>query len=160
MNVLPYSWLWHSAALEFSVTVFSWFITQRLLKATKKAFLLFTLLEKRRKTAICICSSPFYTISCLCKCKVEIHYGIGSKYSRVRTKHSRTLINPSKPTRHQRPKAVGGASERSERGRSALFKNPLYFLRDAIWRQHKIFFMCIPDLWQIGHNKLPSLNWF
>ena len=30
---------------------------------------------------------------------------------------------PSKPTRRQRPKAVGGASERSERGRSALFKN-------------------------------------
>ena len=34
---------------------------------------------------------------------------------------------PSKPTRRQRPKAVGGASERSERGRSALFKNPLFF---------------------------------
>ena len=35
--------------------------------------------------------------------------------------------HPSKPTRRQRPKAVGGASERSERGRSALFKNPLFF---------------------------------
>ena len=80
VNVLPYSWLWHSAALEFSVTVFCWFIAQPLLKATKKAFLLFTLLEKRRKTAICICSSPFYTFSCLCKCKAEIHYGIGSKH--------------------------------------------------------------------------------
>ena len=34
---------------------------------------------------------------------------------------------PSKPTRRQRPKAVGGASERSERGRSALFKNALFF---------------------------------
>ena len=76
VNVLPYSWLWHSAALEFSVTVFCWFIAQPLLKATKKAFLLFTLLEKRRKTAICICSSPFYTFSC----KAEIHYGIGSKH--------------------------------------------------------------------------------
>ena len=47
-------------------------------------------------------------------------------------------VYPSKPTRRQRPKAVGGASERSERGRSALFKNPLFFLRDAILRQHKI----------------------
>ena len=37
------------------------------------------------------------------------------------------LFHPSKPTRRQRPKAVGGASERSERGRSALFKNPLFF---------------------------------
>ena len=37
------------------------------------------------------------------------------------------LSFPSKPTRRQRPKAVGGASERSERGRSALFKNPLFF---------------------------------
>ena len=80
VNVLPYSWLWHSAALEFSVTVFCWFIAQPLLKATKKAFLLFTPLEKRRKTAICICSSPFYTFSCLCKCKAEIHYGIASKH--------------------------------------------------------------------------------
>ena len=33
----------------------------------------------------------------------------------------------SKPTRRQQPKAVGGASEHSERGRSALFKNPLFF---------------------------------
>ena len=37
------------------------------------------------------------------------------------------IYHPSKPTRRQRPKAVGGASERSERGRSALFKNPLFF---------------------------------
>ena len=29
--------------------------------------------------------------------------------------------------RRQRSKAIGGASERSERGRSALFKNPLFF---------------------------------
>ena len=36
-------------------------------------------------------------------------------------------IYPSKPTSRQRPKAVGGASERSERRRSALFKNPLFF---------------------------------
>ena len=56
------------------------------------------------------------------------------------------LFYPSKPTRRQRPKAVDGASERSERGRSALFKNPLFFLRDAIWRQHKIFLRGVPFL--------------
>ena len=67
---------------------------------------------------------------------------------------------PSKPTRCQQPKAVGSASERSERGRSTLFKNPLFFLRDAILRQHKIFLRGVPDLSQIGHKKLPSLNWF
>ena len=39
---------------------------------------------------------------------------------------------PSKPTRRQRPKTVGGASERSERGRSALFKNPLFFLGEFL----------------------------
>ena len=36
-------------------------------------------------------------------------------------------LNPSKHTRCQRPSAVGSASERSERGRSTLFKNPLFF---------------------------------
>ena len=38
------------------------------------------------------------------------------------------MPNPSKPTRRHRPQAGGGASERSERGRSTLFKNPLFFL--------------------------------
>ena len=36
-------------------------------------------------------------------------------------------IYPSKPTRRQRPQAVGGNSERSQRGRIALFKNPPFF---------------------------------
>ena len=47
--------------------------------------------------------------------------------------------NPSKPTRRQRPKAVGGASERSERGRSALFKNPLFFWGMLYWGSTKFY---------------------
>ena len=65
-----------------------------------------------------------------------------------------SLCFPSKPT----PLAVGGASECSERGRSTLYKNPL-FLRDAILRQHKILLRGVQDLSQIGHKILPSLNW-
>ena len=47
--------------------------------------------------------------------------GISRKYGYWYRSH------PSKPTCRQRLKAVGGASKRSERGRSALFKNPLFF---------------------------------
>ena len=70
---------------------------------------------------------------------------------------------PSKPTRRQRLKAVGGASERSERGRSALFKNPLFFSGKFLGcyieaAQNSIRY--VPFLWQIGHKKITLLNWF
>ena len=58
----------------------------------------------------------------------------------------------SKPTRRQQPKAVGGASEHSERGRSALFKNPLFFLRDAIL---KIFLRLDNFCPRLGTKKTP-----
>ena len=70
---------------------------------------------------------------------------------------------PSKPTRRQRPKAVGGASERSERGRSALFKNPLFFSGKFLGcyiEAAQNFIRYVPFLSQIGHKKITLLNWF
>ena len=66
------------------------------------------------------------------------------------------VLFPSKPTRRQRPNSA------SERGRSALFKNPLFsgkFLGCYIEAaQNSIRY--VHFLIGIGHKKLPSLNWF
>ena len=58
---------------------------------------------------------------------------------------------------------AGAANERSERGRSALFKNPLFFSGKFLGcyiEAAQNFFRYVPCLSQIGHKKLPSLNWF
>ena len=69
-------------------------------------------------------------------------------------------VYPSKPTRRQRPKAVGGASER---GRSALFKNPLFFsgkflgcYMEAAQNFIRYLTIFVTDWAQ----KLPLLYWF
>ena len=70
---------------------------------------------------------------------------------------------PSKPTRRQQPKAVGGTSKSSERGRSALFKNSLFFsckFLGCYIEAAQNFFMYVPFSWQIGHKKITLLNWF
>ena len=61
-----------------------------------------------------------------------------------------SLCFPSKPT----PLAVGGASECSERGRSTLYKNPL-FLRDAILRQHKFLLGVYQICHRLGTKNFP-----
>ena len=72
-------------------------------------------------------------------------------------------VYPRKPTRRQRPKAVGGASERSERGRSALFKNPLFFSGKFLGcyiEAAQNFFRYVQFSIGIGHKKITLLNWF
>ena len=72
-------------------------------------------------------------------------------------------IYPSKPTSRQRPKAVGGASERSERRRSALFKNPLFFSGKFLGcyiQAAQNFFRYIQFSNRIGHKKITLLIFF
>ena len=72
-------------------------------------------------------------------------------------------INPNKPTRRQRPKAIGGASECSERGRSALFQNPLFFsgkFLGCYTEAAQNFIKYVHFLPEIGHKKITLLYWF
>ena len=69
-----------------------------------------------------------------------------------------SLCFPSKPT----PLAVGGASECSERGRSTLFKKPLFsgkFLGCYIEAPQN-FIKYVHFLPEIGHKKITLLYWF
>ena len=133
----------------------------------------FHLWDPQIHSAILFYMEEFDKILCKCYQGLGIHWFFC--HSTIELESNRTScsmlltssfgngIFPSKPTRRQRPSAVGGASERSERGRSALFKNPLFFsckFLGCYIEAAQNFFMYVQFSIRIGHKKLPSLNWF